>query len=188
MDSLPLSSSVFQLLEHYENNQRQLEAYLLSFWLLAAQYQDRTGINANKFIELLGLAFTANIPAFQNEWRSQNFDLYADEENSYLAFEETIIEQIVDLREIDEASLLSNELRYFGIDSPRGNCWYNFDPTTYLECAAAGLDAYYTQASEDDRTAVSEKDEYSGCQNSTLNSQMSWKQIKEFLWCGQIYE
>ena len=188
MSNLDLSTSVSQLLEHHENNQRQLETYLLSFWLLAAQYKNRTGIDANKFIELLGLAFTANIPAFQNEWRSPNFDLYADGDGSYLAFEETILEQIVDLREMDETGLLSNELRYFEIDSPRGNRWFNFDPTSYLECAAAGLDAYSRQASEDARTAVSEKDEYSGCQNSTLSSQMSWKQIKEFFWCGQIYE
>ena len=88
---------------------------------------------------------------------------------------------------MDEIGLLSNELRYFGINSPRGNCRYNFDPSSYLKCAA-GLDAHYGKALEDNQTAVLNKNEYSDCKDSTLNSQMSWKQIKEFFWCGQIYE
>ena len=155
-------SYIATLLGHHKHNQRQLEEYLLSFWLFASQYKDRTAISTGQFIELLELAFIADIPAFQNEWRSSTFDCYSDEDTSYLAFEETILEQIVDLREMDETGLLSNELRYFGIDSPRGNRWFNFSPSSYLECAAAGLNSYY--------------------------SQVSWKQIKEFFWCGQIYE
>ena len=33
---------------------------------------------------------------------------------------------------------LADDQRYFGIDSPRGGRWYNFDPAGYLECATVG--------------------------------------------------
>ena len=145
-----LYTSVTELFDNRANESRKLEEYLLAIWFLASQYKHQTAITIKQFIELLELAFIAEVPAFRDKWRSLTFNLYADEENSYLAFEETIIEQIVDLREMDETGLLSNELRYFGIDSPRGNRWFNFDPTSYLECAAACLDAYYTQTLEDD--------------------------------------
>jgi hypothetical protein len=34
-----------------------------------------------------------------------------------------------------EAGMLENEYRYFGIESPTGFWWYNFDPRSYLEAA-----------------------------------------------------
>jgi hypothetical protein len=37
-----------------------------------------------------------------------------------------------------EAGTLENEYRYFGIDSPTGFRWYNFDPCSYLECGVRG--------------------------------------------------
>ena len=88
-----------------------------------------------------------------------------------MLFEATILKQVADLREMDEAGLLSSELRYFGMDSPRGNRWYNFDPSSYIECAITGT---YDDFQEE---------------NSEITfDDISWNEISEFLWCGQIYE
>ena len=165
MTNLNLIILIEKLLEDRKNSQRTLEEYLLAFWSLAIQYKNNNPISHGKFLKLLNLAFIVQIPLFKDEWRNKQFNKYSSEENNFLVFETTLLKQIVDLREMDEANLLTNELRYYGLDSPRGSRWYNFDPLTYLECATAG---YF-----DDRQDVTE---------------ISWKEIGEFLWCGRIYE
>lgn len=171
MTNRNLSTSIAQLLENREKERRKLEEYLLAFWFLASRYKHQTAIEANQFIKLLGLAFVVEIPVFPNEWRSKKFDRYSDEENNFLAFEETILQQIVDLREMEEIGLLSNEMRYLGLGSPRENRWYNFDSLTYLKCAVTGLDG--------------NKD---ALEDMMQNHYISWKQIDEFFWCKRIYE
>ena len=174
-----LFTSITQLLENREDEYRKLEEYLLACWFLANQYKYQSAISANQFIELLRLAFVIEIPVFRDEWRDEIFDQYSDEVNSYLAFEEKILEQIVDLREMDETGLLSNELRFFGLDSPRGNRWYNFDPLTYIECAIAGFNNDAEEKLEKDQDAH----EY-----FIRNQQISWTRINDFFYCGRIYE
>ena len=185
MTDRDLSTSIAELRENCENSDRQLEDYLLAFWFLASQYKHQAAIAANQFIELLRLAFTMEIPAFQDEWRSKKFNLYSDEEDSYLAFEGMILEQIVDLREMDEAGSLSSELRYFGLDSPRGNCWYNFDSLAYLECAVAGFDDDWEEAENID-TVLNKKASIDS--HSFTQDRISWSKIRDFFYCGRIYE
>jgi hypothetical protein len=60
---------------------------------------------------------------------------------------------------------LDNKFRGFGIPSPRGEYWYNFDPCGYLACAARGA--------RDNRL----------CEDT-----LSWEDVAVFLWCGQQYE
>ncbi len=36
---------------------------------------------------------------------------------------------------------LEDEWREFGVESPTGHSWYNFEPLIYLECALAGISA-----------------------------------------------
>jgi hypothetical protein len=64
----------------------------------------------------------------------------------------------------ERARLLQDEFRYFGIDSPTGHRWYNFDPASYLHCGALLLveDGEGTDA--------------------------SWLDLALLLWLGQIGE
>jgi hypothetical protein len=64
---------------------------------------------------------------------------------------------------------LANDQRYFGVDSPRGSRWYNFDPLTFLECAVAG-----TFGEEDDPVFEI--------------AEVSWEKFAGFLSVGQSYE
>ena len=149
---------------------------MIALWFLASKHRHQTAIAVDRFIELLELSFAIEIPPFNDEWRSLKFNKYSFEGNSFAAFEETIFKQIVDLREMDETGFLSNELRYFGLDSPRGNRWFNFDPLNYIECATAGFAVW-----EDNKLTKSDR-------NIPESSNLSWNQIKNFLLCGQIYE
>jgi hypothetical protein len=90
--------------------------------------------------------------------------------------QDTILWQIVDLRDMDEAGMLRNEDRYFGIDAPRGNRWYNFDPMTYLECAAAGTYRGFTTPPDIPDDPVFEIEE------------VSWDDFTRFLRAGAFYE
>jgi hypothetical protein len=37
-----------------------------------------------------------------------------------------------------EQGILADKFRDFGVESPKGSRWYNFDPCTFLECATTG--------------------------------------------------
>jgi hypothetical protein len=72
--------------------------------------------------------------------------------------------QIADLHRMAEVGTLNDPQRYFGIDSPTGHRWYNFDPSTFLACASSGMG------------------EGSGI------TECSWDDLTITLWLGQIYE
>ena len=63
-----------------------------------------------------------------------------------------------------EAGALEDEYRYFGIDSPTGFRWYNFDPCSYLECGVRG-----------------------SLGGNTVDG-LTWDQFADLLWCGAVYE
>lgn len=73
--------------------------------------------------------------------------------------------QIADLHRMAEAGTINNPLRYYGIDSPTGNRWYNFTPDGFLECAYAWLSGV--------------RGDFSEC---------SWFDFGLLLWAGQDYE
>jgi hypothetical protein len=112
-----------------------------------------------------------------------------------------IIGQIVDLREMDRAGTFANDLRYFGVDSPRGSRWYNFDPLTFLECGAAGTFDGWRAGDPTGRelvpgpvavldasgqiTAVDPKEIEASLFEIEL---VTWDQMADFLRSGQWYE
>jgi hypothetical protein len=53
-------------------------------------------------------------------------------------FRRVIQFQIADLNRFNEA-VFSDPNSYYGIDSPTGNRWYNFDLRMYLRCATSFL-------------------------------------------------
>ena len=109
---------------------RTLVDYLRALWLLSREHRDCAALPPHTFAGLLRDAFvspTGQAPE-PAEVATEGYD----------AFERRILWQIRDLVEMEADGSLENEMRYFGISSPRGSRWYNFDPGTFLECGAAG--------------------------------------------------
>src|SRR6185437_15874918 len=95
--------------------------------------KDSAGLPVEAFARMLADAFTAEPQPFYEDWRTQ-YPSLDKEEHVFAGWEATLIRQVVDLREMDEVGTLKNEYRYFGVPAPRGAYWYNFDPSTFLEC------------------------------------------------------
>jgi hypothetical protein len=119
----------------------------------------------------------------------------------YLAWEERINNQIRDLGDMKAAGTLENEYRYFGIDAPRGGRWYNFDPHTFLECAAAGTFGGWREGDDTGRSYVPGQVAVVDASGAVTSvdprdidapvvdvREISWEAFVDFLDCGQWYE
>ncbi len=82
----------------------------------------------------------------------------------------TAIRQIVDLCEMDACGTLADQFRWGGVDSPRGNRWFNFEPAFYLECAIAGTGWDEFEQSPEEMPKI------------------SWEMFETFLDLGRLYE
>jgi hypothetical protein len=138
------------LAQRPEAQTRGLEEYLRSLWRIASRLQSEAQLSLSSFAHLLETALSAEAPAFDRGWRARA-DETIDNSSEYRAWEQTIFSQIVDLRDMADAGMLANDLRYFGIDAPRGGRWYNFDILGYLECATAGTFGGWNPGDDSDR-------------------------------------
>jgi hypothetical protein len=142
----------------FSSDDRSLEEYLRALWRLGCAHRAEDALPRRTFEDLLDEARRAAAPPFDQGWAVG----YGDRERSgHARWERTILDQIVDLHEMAEVGNLANELRYFGIASPRGSDWYNFDPDLFLDCAACCRD---------------------------IGEVVSWDDFATFLWFGQHYE
>jgi hypothetical protein len=161
---------------------RDLEEYLRALWQLGSKHKTEEALPLGVFAELIESAFRESAPPFDPSWRN----LVGPRETKREGFggwQDTILWQIVDLRDMDEAGMLRNEMRYFGINAPRGNRWYNFDPMTYLECAAAGTCGGV-------RDGDGRKKVHPDVPDDPVIEipDVSWDGFTDFLWAGQHYE
>lgn len=85
---------------------------------------------------------------------------------------------------MEEQAHLQNQLRYFGIKSPRGHEWFNFDPFTYLECGADGTFGGWQPG---DSTGRVPTEEYVPEPEFAVDW-IPWRQFTDFLRAGQWYE
>jgi hypothetical protein len=115
--------------------QPSLEVYLRAMWGLASVQPSRAVWTLDEFAELLAASFVAPEVAFDERWRALEPEPRG---SGFDRWQHAILGQIVDLHEMGEAGVLNNELRYYGLDAPRGARWYNFDPCSYLESATQG--------------------------------------------------
>jgi hypothetical protein len=122
-----------------------LQGYLENLRRLGHQLQEREAISLADFAALLRAAF---------EPGPSRVESGASATDGYLAWERRISEQIRDLGEMKEAETLDDEYRYFGVDAPRGGRWFNFDPCSYLECAAAGAFGGWREGDDTGRSFV----------------------------------
>ncbi|HET9959996.1 MAG TPA: hypothetical protein VFQ61_36135 [Polyangiaceae bacterium] len=169
-----------------------LQEYLENLRRLGARLRDREAISLDEFEELLRSAFEPGPNADES---------HATPTPGYLAWEQRIAYQIRDLEEMRLAGTLENEHRYFGVDAPRGARWYNFEPCTYLECAAAGSFGGWQEGDSTDRsyvpgpvavldaagviTSVDPRD----LENPVAElTQITWEMFLDFLDSGQCYE
>ncbi len=179
---------------------RSLEEYLRAMLAESDLDRDTDGLSLDRFQALLEASFTSPPAEFNEKWREQYDDLLDDLSN-YLGWRATLIQQIVDLREMEESGTLGDEYRYFGVSSPRNSYWYNFDATSYLECAMAGSFGGWELRDDTDRDfapgpvatlADDGKIEMQGPKEIPRPVFkllfVTWEHFVEFLRCGQMYE
>jgi len=145
---------------------RSLEEYLRALWGLIQQVQAHQ-VTYALLGRLLDDAFLAEPLPFDENWLHYDEPPDLDENEHARAFsllQHMICYQIADLHRMAEADLLENKWRFFGIDSPTGHRWYNFDPSSYLGCAAHGI------------------------REGSTSTDADWINLAILLWLGQIYE
>ncbi len=97
--------------------------------------------------------------------------------------------------------MLDNEHRYFGVQSPRGSYWFNFDPCTYCECATVGSFGGWQGDDDSGRMYVpgevavtNESGEITTCIPEDVDNpiyimpKITWEDFSAFLSDGQLYE
>jgi hypothetical protein len=82
---------------------------------------------------------------------------------------EVLARQIEDLRAMAENGQLGDPKRYFGIDAPSGQRWFNLDVHAFFECAATG--SFHTLDPDGEELEF-----------------LPWRAVESFLWFGQAYE
>src|SRR5262249_23583789 len=166
------------------NQDHDLEDYLRALWQLGARHAAEEMLSLGAFATMLETAFRETPPPFDPSWRNiAEPDL--TKTMGFQGWQQTILWQIIDLRDMDEAGMLRDEMRYLGIQAPRGTDWYNFDPLTYLECAAAGAFGGFRAGDESGRI----KAVPSSPDDPVFEiPQVTWDAFTRFLWAGQLYE
>jgi hypothetical protein len=166
--------AVSQLIAQHREDTRSLDEYLRALWGVAHHHRERAAFTANEFFGVLTEAFSAEPRPFEKSWR----DLYEHDRDpwpGFPGFEARLLQQIVDLREMAESGQLADQMRYFGINAPRGSRWYNFDPCAFLECATASTFGGRNWEDEPQR-------------EGTALTAISWEDFRDFLGEGQWYE
>lgn len=128
--------AVLELRQEFGESNILLEEYLIALRALGSRYQDWEAIRLSDFYTLLRDAFICS-PTPYDATLGDQYDV-PSEQSGYAGWRTTISNQIVDLHEMRLAGVYENDMRYFGLQSPRGGYWVNFDPGSYLECAING--------------------------------------------------
>ena len=145
---------VMSVLEKQNNNYNgSLEEYLRSLWCVVNEYKEYN-VNFSLLATIIENAFKAKPALFEQKWLSYNNPLnwnyrdgtyvieqleghrvkvVASNVDDFDILKHTLLFQIADLHRMRNKQI-KDEYRYFGIDSPTGNRWYNFDVFTFLEC------------------------------------------------------
>lgn len=160
-----------------------LEEYLRSLWFVVSNSKiaEPTVENVADWLET---AFTIAPPDFDSRWLSLRPAKGLVE--NFTDWENVILYQIADLRRMAESGQLQDKERYFGIDSPSGSRWYNFDPFSYLECGVRGAFGGY----EADEVIVLHQPPNGESADSEVFeiTDFSWQEFASILRNGQWYE
>lgn len=121
---------VADLVARKKDSEQSLEDYLRCFLRLVGAHRNAPGLAPEVFATILERSFD-DPPGDGAEDRAGGAQGFGQ-------LVAVLAQQICDLREMDEAGTLRDEMRYFGKNAPSGSRWYNFDPCTFIECATAG--------------------------------------------------
>lgn len=159
---------------------RSLEEYLRALYLLAAPHRGTTP-TVEQFAGWLESALTAPPLPFDPLWLTCERGVSLTE---YDGWEACILFQIADLRRMAQGGQLSDPQRYFGIDSPSGSRWYNFDVLTYLECGVRGTFGGYEESEVTVLVPSPDGDD----SPVFVVTDFGWNDFTSFLGDGQHYE
>lgn len=151
-------ASVLAILEEQEGRYAgSLEEYLRSLWTTVSRRRENPP-SYPLFATLIREAFEIVPEPFDPAWlayeKALSWDykdgtyvinaykdgqwiVVASNVDDFAILTNTLLCQIADLNRMDKQ--LSEPYRYFGIDSPTGNRWYNFNVFTYWESATRGM-------------------------------------------------
>jgi hypothetical protein len=214
--------AIANLGERHQSNGRSLEEYLRALWQLARAVGMQSSFTPDEFFELLSAAFNVPPPPFDEVWRSRyptksthvsveylaakfglawDFEAHDPDPPGFTTWEHFVLRQIVDLREMTEHGSLNDPMRYLGIDSPRGERWYNFTPCAFLEAAAVGCFGGWQSGDATGRiyvpgpVAIVDQDGRWGTASPEDMpnpieplGDVTWADFRSFLGCGQWYE
>jgi len=194
MTSRDFYRGIASLIKLQKLNPASLEQYLTSLWARSNRLRSQPGLPAAEFQKLLEDSFT---PVDAKPGNDPMDELA----NGFKGWDSTLRRQIRDLQEMEVNGQLKNDQRYFGIDSPNGGRWYNFDPCGYLECARTGTFGGWEEGDETGREYVPGKVAAPDVKGTWVSADprefeeivvqlefMTWDELKSFLWNGQQYE
>jgi hypothetical protein len=144
---------------------KSLEEYLRSLWGLIKLRQAKA-VTFSLLGQLLVDAFLAEPLPFDEAWLQYNTPPNLDDDDAeiFSLLQKMICYQIADLHLMAQTGQINDPNAFLGIDSPTGNRWFNFQPSSYLACAAS------PPINDESRTRC------------------DWGDLAILLWLGQIYE
>ncbi len=178
---------VAELVRRHGGDTRSLDEYLRALWQLAAADRDHDEIPLPRFAGWLDAAYVDPAPPFDPAWSARPSP-DDGRDHGYARWEAQLLAQIVDLREMAADGTLEDEMRYFGVDAPRGARWYNFDPRGFLECGLAGSFGGWCEGDDTGRELVPGMTAADVADPATELPAVSWDDLARFLWAGQCYE
>lgn len=160
-----LYKAVVTLCKRHSQSCLSLEEFLIELLHHASKQKHLNSLSFKQVYELLSSSFLVRPTHVAQEDSAKETDPF------FSVWESKIQKQIHSLAQMKENGTFENKYRYYGTKSPDGEDWYNFDPRSYIECAAAGLRD--TRKKSDSKLAT-------GC--------LTWSEFELFLTLGQIYE
>lgn len=168
-----------------------LADYLANLRAHAVEFGGLAALSLNQLGALLKAGFT---PCATPHGRGEATE-------DFLAWDARVASQIADLHAMDAAGTLRDEMRYFGVDAPGGGRWYNFIPSSYLECAAAGSLGGWEEGDATGRMRVPGEvavlaadgsiqavDPRDVVEPTAGVDAITWEDFVDFIECGQWYE
>jgi hypothetical protein len=157
-----------------------IEEYLRSVWSSILVHRNDAP-TYHLFGEILQKAFHAQPAPFESEWMKYNaapqelrslmvLEKPFSREADFTCLKREILFLIAELHRMQDH--VQDKMKHFGVVSPTGHSWYNWDPFTYLECAMAGL--------------ISHRE--GGLLKRADESRCNWSLFAFILELGRIYE
>jgi hypothetical protein len=179
-----LYDGIRSLRARWAAEQPPLNDYLRSLWQIARAHADAPP-TAARLLDWCTAAFSTPPPDFDPAWLELKWASWDEDHASFADWERLICYQIADLQRMADDGTLSQPDRYFGVTSPSGARWYNFDPLGYLECGIRGTFGGYL-ASE----VIVLIPSASGSDDSAVFElpPLTWADLCQLLEYGQEYE